>query len=224
MVRAHTFCVVFALAAASTWAQDIITAQRYFEQVSEAFGAIKDYTCTLTLTRGDTISTGRLSYKSPNLLRLDYTNPPNQVLLADGKKLQIYVPSQNLILEQDLRNRSSAELEGMASSRALRLLSEGFDISYVDTPELVPLGPGSTEQVVKLRLTRRLPREMYREIVLSVTNDKLIRRMQGVLEDHSEIVMDYAGIRLNQNLSDNRFQAEQWPEAYVVRDFLSGGN
>ncbi len=211
------------LVAALTGAQDIVTAQSYFERVSEAFGSVKDYTCALTITRTDTITSGRLYYKSPNLLRLDYTVPANQVVLMDGKKLQIYIPSQNLILEQDLRSRSASELETMASSRALRLLSEGFDISYLDTPEPVPLSPGSSEQVVKLKLTRRLSREMYREIVISISENKLIRRMQGVLEDHSEIVMDYANIRVNQNLPDSRFQEGQWPEAYVVHDFLTGG-
>ncbi len=64
---------------------------------------------------------------------------------------------------------------------------------------------------------------MYREVVLSISKDLLIRRWEGKLEDRTSVVMDYAGIRLNQNLPASKFKEEAWPEANVYTDFLTGG-
>ena len=212
------------LAAVAVPAQDIVTAQEFFGKVSAKFAGIKDYSCDFTYTREDTVASGKLYYKSPNQLRLNYSVPDGQVVLMDGEKLQVYLPSLSLILEQTFDKKSSAELEAMASERALKLLADGYDIAYLESPGLVPLDDKSKEQVVKLKLTRRSATEMYREIVLDITPDFMIRRSEGLLEDRTTAVMDYTNIRVNQNLPASRFREEAWPEANVYSDFLTGND
>lgn len=224
LTRRYVLCCALALVAALTSAQEITTAQQFFQRVSEAFGGVNDYSCRFTLTRGDTVSTGSLYYKKPNLLRLDYATPAGQAILSDGKDLWVYIPSANLLLHQELKSRSAAELESMASAKALRMFQDGYDISYLDQPGPVALGPDSTEQVTKLRLTRSSSREMYREIILSIGPNMLIRRLEGTLEDHTEIVMDYANIRVNQGVPNSRFQEDDWADAAREDNFLTGGN
>ena len=224
MVRFLAFCGVLLTAAVAAPAQGFVTAQEFFGQVSAKFAAIKDYSCDFSYTREDTISSGKLYYKTPNLLRLNYSTPAGQVVLMDGEKLQIFIPSMSLILEQTFSKKSSSQLESMVSGRALRMLSDGYDFSYLDKPGGAPLDPGSKEQVVKLKLTRRSASEMYREIVLSISADMMIRRWEGLLEDRTTAVMDYTNIKMNQNLPASRFREEAWPEANVYSDFLTGND
>jgi len=222
LARFLAFCCVLLLAGVSAPAQDIVTAQDYFGKVSTKFGAIKDYSCDFVYTREETVSSGKLYYKTPNLLRLNYSTPAGQVVLMDGEKLQVFIPALSLILEQTFAKKSAAQLEAMAGGRALRMLQDGYDIAYLDSPLPIELDPGSTEKVVKLKLTRRSASEMYREIVLSVSTDFMIRRSEGLLEDRTTAVMDYTVIRMNQNLPASRFREEAWPEANVYSDFLTG--
>jgi outer membrane lipoprotein-sorting protein len=212
--------LLFAVAAVAP-AQDIVTAQEFFSKVSAKFGTIKDYSCDFRYDKDDTVSSGKFYYKAPNLIRMDYSSPKGQVVLMDGEKLQILIPSLSLILEQ-VFTKSTTRVD-MGTERALRMLSDGYDIAYLDKPEPVPLEPGSKEQVTKLRLTRRLASEMYREVVLSISKELLIRRWEGKLEDRTSMVMDYSNIRLNQNIPASRFDDEAWPEANVYTDFLTGG-
>ena len=73
-------------------AQDILTAANYFNEISQRYGKIQDYEADITITRGEDIMAGKLFYKTPNLLRIDFTEPKDQVLVTDGKLLTIYIP------------------------------------------------------------------------------------------------------------------------------------
>jgi outer membrane lipoprotein-sorting protein len=221
LARSLTFLGLLLLVVAVAPAQDIVTAQEFFGKVSTKFGTIKDYSCDFTYSKDQAVSSGKLYYKAPNLIRMDYSSPKGQVVLMDGEKLQILIPSLSLILEQ-VFTKSTARAE-IGTERSLRMLSQGYDMAYLDKPEPVPLEAGSKERVTKLRLTRRLSSEMYREVVLSISAEMLIRRWEGTLEDRSSVVMDYANIRLNQNIPASRFNDEAWPEANVYTDFLTGG-
>jgi outer membrane lipoprotein-sorting protein len=219
--RSRAICCILLAVTVLAPAQDIVTAQEFFGKVSAEFGAIKDYSCDFTYTREESISTGKMYYRAPNLLRMDYAAPKGQVLLMDGEALQVLIPSLGLILRQAF-SKSTAR-QDLASAVGLRMLSEGYEIAYLDAPGLVPLDEGSREQVTKLKLTRRSASEMYREIVLSISKDFLIRRWEGTLEDRTVVAMDYVNIRLDQNLPASKFNDEAWPDANVYDDFLTGG-
>jgi outer membrane lipoprotein-sorting protein len=215
-------CGVLLAVATLAPAQEIVTAQEFFGKVSATFGTIKDYSCDFTYTRSDTVSGGKMYYRAPNLLRLDYSTPKGQTVLMDGEKLQILIPSLSLILEQKFGKATARQ--DVASEKALRMLADGYDIAYLDSPSPVPLEAGSKELVTKLKLTRRSASEMYREITLSISRDLFIRRWEGLLEDRSSVVMDYTSVRLNQGLPASKFSDEAWPEANVYPDFLTGSD
>jgi hypothetical protein len=68
----------------------------------------------------------------------------------------------------------------MASAQGLQLLRRGYVPAFVTGPAPVPLEERSREMVVKLRLTRRLVSEGFREIILCIDPERrLIRRIEG---------------------------------------------
>ena len=83
------FCAFFI--STVLFAQNITTASAYFKTISEYYGTIKDYEVNFEIKVDKSESRGKLSFKAPNLLRMDYTNPEEQVICFNGDVLTIYI-------------------------------------------------------------------------------------------------------------------------------------
>lgn len=201
-------------------AQEIQTAENYFDEVSARYGKIQDYTAIISITQGETVMSGTLYYKNPNLLRIDFTEPEDQVLVTNGSELTIYIPRYEVILVQKLRRRSQAALANMASEQGLNLLKKNYGVAYLSGPEFLPLEEGSDEQVRKLKLESGSTAEGFRQIVLAIGRTGLIRRITGVTIGYEEFVLDLTDIVVNQNIPDTRFEYDSPPYANVYNDFL----
>lgn len=213
--------LIFAvLMSVSVFGQEILTAENYFDDVSARYGKIQDYTAEILITQDETIMTGRLYYKSPNLLRIDFSEPADQVLVTNGVELTIYIPRYEVILVQKLKRRSQAALANMASEQGLNLLKKNYGVAYLSGPESIPLEEGSSEQVRKLKLTSRSTAEGFRQIVIAVGTNGLIRRITAVTIGYAEFVLDLKNIIVNQNIPDTRFEYDSPPYANVYSDFL----
>ena len=201
-------------------AQEILTAENYFDEVSARYGKIQDYTASISITQGETVMAGVLYYKNPNLLRIDFTDPEEQVLVTNGLELTIYIPKYEVILVQRLRRRSQAALASMASEQGLNLLKKNYGVAYLSGPQFIPLEEGSQEQVRKLKLESRSTAEGFRQIVLAIGRTGLIRRITGVTIGYEEFMLDLTDIVVNQNIPDTRFEYDSPPYANVYNDFL----
>jgi len=201
-------------------AQQIKTAENYFDEVSARYGKIQDYTARISITQGETVMAGVLYYKNPNLLRIDFTDPEDQVLVTNGSELTVYIPRYEVILVQRLRRRSQAALANMASEQGLHLLKKNYGVAYLSGPEFVPLEEGSDERVRKLKLESRSTAEGFRQIILAIGRTGLIRQITGVTIGYEEFVLDLTDIVVNQNIPDTRFEYDSPPYANVYNDFL----
>jgi len=216
-----TVCVlVFAAAAAGGTAQDIRTATDYFDWVSEQYGKIEDYQAEVKIIRDETEMAGELFYKNPNLLRIDFSDPEEQVLVVDGKKLTIYIPRHSVIMEQPLKRRSSASVASMASSQGLHLLKRNYSIAYLEGPDPLPLDKDSRVRVVKLKLVWRTNDAGFRQLIVSVGENGLIRRIIGVTLEYEELQFDFTNIVINQEIPDARFEYESPASANIFNNFL----
>lgn len=206
------------LAALPVTSQQVVTAESFFETVSATYRGIVDYQAEIRITQGDGVMEGTLSYKSPNLLRIDFSQPAGQVIVSDGARLTVYYPALDVVFEQALRGRGS--VAGLASRQGLHYLQSNYAIAYLEEPAPVALEPGSNERVVKLRLTSRATSEGFRQLEIAVSPSNLIRRITGVTVGFQEHRLDFLAIRTNQNIPDGRFNYEPPPSANIYRDFL----
>ncbi len=211
---------ILLLVSAAAYAQDILTAPSFFDSVSERYGEVTDYVATIRILRGEEEMVGTLYYRSPNLLRIDFAAPEEQVLVSDGTSLMIYVPRFNVVLQQSLRRRSAEAIASMASRQGLHLLRNNYSIAYLDDPDPVRLDDESREPVTKLRLTWRSTSEGFRQLVLSISDDLLIRRIEAVAVNYDEIQFDFENVRLNQNIPATRFEYDPPASANVYSNFL----
>ena len=231
-------------------AQRIQTAAEFFESLSERYGQIEDYTADITIKSEEQISLGILSYQRPNRIRIDFEEPPGQILVSDGEVLQVYIPHFNVVLQQRLRRRSDESLAALASEQGLDLLERNYSIAYLDTPDLVPLDsprddadsddeesaedqpeqdepeqdlPEGTLMVTKLKLDWKTNREGYRQLILSVTEDLFIRRIIGITLNYEEIQFDFEDVQTNQGIPETRFEYDAPASANLFNNFLFEG-
>jgi len=204
--------------------QEIVTADKYLERVSERYGNIKDYEAQVNIRSGSTDMIGNLSFLDPFFLRIDFTKPAEQVLVFNGQLLTVYLPDLRAVLNQPVapaRRTTGATGASMASAQGLQLLRRGYIPTFVSGPEPVPLDEREREAVVKLRLTRRLASEGYREIILSVNPDTLlIRRIEGRTIADVLVRFDFLNVKTNVGIPEQRFVYDSPASANLYNNFL----
>ena len=204
-------------------AQEIITADRYMEMMSERYGVIRDYEAHIDIRSGSSDMNGNVSYLSPSFLRIDFARPLDQVIVFNGELLTVYLPEFRAVLNQTINQsrRSSVSGAAMASAQGLNLLRRNYVPSFVTGPDPVPLDANTPEPVVKIRLTRRSVSEGFREIILSVSPEaRLIRRIEGRTIAESDVRFDFTNIKINQGIPEQRFIYDSPASANLYNNFL----
>jgi outer membrane lipoprotein-sorting protein len=197
-------------------AQEIVTAQEFLTKVSDVYASLHDYAATIKITKGDVVQNGFLMYSDRNLLKIEFSNPPGQIVLVDGEKLSIYVPRYGIILEQ----RYSASGANVASAKGLSLLLDNYMVAYA-VKGTVPLDENSNVMVTKLLLTPYSgSAEGFKQIILYIDSNYLIRRVEGTTVQMEKIAFDFFGIKLNFGIPLTKFDFDPPAMTNVYPDFL----
>jgi outer membrane lipoprotein-sorting protein len=235
-----------------TVARELVTAEVFFEDVARTYAAIEDYQANVVVaTRrfgpvtDDGVQAGAaacgsierevelsrmegaLSFKRPDLLRIDFTMPDGQVLVSNGELLTIYIPALDYIIEQRLDAAATPAQRslpaGLTTMAGLRFFRFNYGIAYKAGPDPEPLNDdGSGPQVVKLVLERQVAEEAFEKIEVAVGDDKLIRSIVGVYRSGDRFAIEFGAVRIDRSIPDARFQYESPPDANVYHDVLFG--
>ncbi len=209
----------FSLALAN--AQSILTAAAFFQTVSAEYGKIQDYEATADIKAGRQNMEGKISFKRPDLLRIDFSNPENQVITYNGDTLTIYLPGSDAVLQQVVEKSSATGGANLATPQGLSLMSRYYAVAYEVGQEAVPLDEGSDEMVVKLVLSRRNTSEAFRFIRVAILPDsKLIRRIEAVTPQGETFSFNFTNYVINSGISDQRFIYDPPSSANYYNNFL----
>jgi outer membrane lipoprotein-sorting protein len=200
-------------------AQEILTAGRYLDQVSERYSAIRDWDARIAIQSGSSRMTGYAMSLGPNFLRIDFSSPAGQIIIYNGESLMIYLPGERAILNQSVTGQNTGA--NVATSRGLTLLKRNYIPAYVVGPNPVPLEDGSSEMVIKLRLARRSISEGFQEIILDINpGTKLIRRITGRTVSDITVRFDFSNVRTNVGIPEGRFTFDAPPTSNMYNNFL----
>ena len=221
-----SFLILFLLVGVifSGFSQEIITADRFLDTVSERYATIRDYEARVVIRSDTAEMAGNLSFLEPNFLRIDFTDPADQALIFNGELLTVYIPRLRAVLNQAVTpaRRAGSPVGGasLASAQGLQLLRRGYVATFVTGPDPVLL-EGTQESVVQLRLTRRLVSENFREIILSIDPEtRLIRRIEARTLTNALVRFDFTNIRTNVGIPEQRFVYVPPPHANMYNNFL----
>ncbi len=206
-----------------SFSQSILTAADFFDSVSANFGSVQTYEADLDIRMGSSsnLMRSRVSFKQPNLLRIDFSSPATQTIVFNGNQLTVFLPNSNVILTQTVQGQGGAA-GGMnlATPEGLTLMKRYYSISYETGQDAVPLDE-SGEMVVKLVLTRRNTTEGFRTIRLAINPETLlIRRVEAVSVTGIAYTFDFYNYSINQNIPDMRFIYDLPPTSNTYNDFL----
>ncbi len=226
-------CAPLLFVSAPLFAQNTITTvDTFFSSVSEVYAGLRDYSADITIsytgqTSADSeVMRGRVSYKSPELLRIDFSSPAEQTIVFDGSVLTVYLPAPyNAVLTQAVNPAESGNIgaggASLATPEGLSLMRRYYSIAYETGPDPVPLEEGSRVRVIALSLARRSTTEMFRTMRLLVDYDsKLIRRVEADTITGTRIVFTFSNYSLNQGIPDARFVYDSPSSANVYDNFL----
>ncbi len=215
-----TVIIVCAILVITASAQDLITAEQYYKQVSSVYSQVKDYEAQVTITISKTKMTGKLLFKNPGMVRIDFTQPASQVIVYNGQTLIIYVPEYRAVFTQEVSG-TGAESAAMASGEGLRMMGRNYIITFEKSPTPVPLSDTEPEQVVKLLLKRKTVAEGFTTIILSINPEtKLIRRMEGTTLTGDKCIFDFTAIKLNTGITSSRFLYDIPASTNVFNNFI----
>jgi len=155
---------------------------------------------------------GSLWLKKPGKMRWEYRSPKEKLFLSDGKDAWFYIPG-----ERQVRRTSVKKLDDLRSPLALLLgktrlekeldgLSQASDIS--------PMTPGN----IVLRGVPKGMADRINEVVLEITSDHRIVRIQFQEADESVTEYQFSGQHENGDISDQRFRFTPPPGAEIVDD------
>lgn len=210
---------MFLVMGTSVFAQNITTASAYFKSVSEYYGTLKDYEVDFEIKMDKQETAGVLSFKAPDLLRMDYTNPKEQVIVFNGELLTVYLPNSSAVLQQQVQDNESAV--SLSTPQGLALLSRYYTVAYETGQNAEPLEEGSDEMVIKFILSRKSTAEAFRYIKIAVTaSSNLIRRIEAVTPKGEEFIFNFYDYKLDQGISDQRFIYDAPPSANNINNFL----
>ena len=216
-VRLASFCIVGLLNLSLAFSQAITTASDYFKTVSDHYGTIQDYEADVDITTGGSTMNGKVSFKRPEMLRIDFTEPAEQVILFNGDNLTIYLPGASAILEQSVGSSGASA----ATPQGLNLLRRYYTVAYETGQDAEPLEDGSDEMVVKLVFYRRSASEAFTEIHIAVeAGTLLVRRVTATTQQNETFTFDFYNYRLNTNISVQRFVYEPPSSANEYNNFL----
>ncbi|MBR4373778.1 MAG: outer membrane lipoprotein carrier protein LolA [Treponema sp.] len=203
---------------AHVFADGIVTASSFFDSVSSVYASLRTYEANLDIKAGRTTMSGKVSFKRPDLLRIDFTNPSEQVICFNGDRLTIYLPGSSAILNQSVQANSGAN---MATSQGLSLMKRYYNIAYEKSSAPVPLSEDSSEQVIKLTLSRKNTAEAFRYIKMAILPEsKLIRRIEGITPQGESFVFTFSSYATNVQIPDNRFVYDAPSSANNYNNFL----
>jgi outer membrane lipoprotein carrier protein len=153
---------------------------------------------------------GSLWLKKPGKMRWEYRSPKEKLFLSDGKDAWFYLPG-----DRQVRRSSVKKLDDLRSPLGFllgktRLEKELDGLSLAS--DVAPLTPGNT-------VLRGVPKTMadrINEVVLEVTPDYHIARIQFEEADESVTEYRFSEQRENAAIADQRFRFSPPPGVEIV--------
>jgi outer membrane lipoprotein-sorting protein len=196
----------------------MVSADEFFAALSSHYAGIKSYEASVSFKQDTSLSSGKLSYKSPDKLNIRFDSPAGQVFNFDGKKLDVSLPSQKVYLEQEYKTLPDDQLAGVATGQALVVIKNEYSVAYLTGPGTFPLDKDTNELVTKLKLVARASTS-FSDMIMSV-KDQVIRRIEATLTNGSTMVVDFTNVKPNVLIPDSRFAFAVSGDYELVKNWL----
>ena len=212
------FLIMSASALLSSYKFDFITVGDVVREIRAAYGGIDTYQANFTIESErhgrKTVQRGVIRFKNSDRLVMDFTQPANQKIVSNGKMLWIYIPSMNVVAEQDLKSDSGLFAAG--SKSGLNRLFSKYHYRFASKEQPETMKDGS--KMYTLELKQRESRSGYREINLLVDENYFITKAEGVTSTGKKVSISLTDFKTDVDLPGSLFKFDIPARARVLKN------
>ncbi|HEY1405864.1 MAG TPA: outer-membrane lipoprotein carrier protein LolA [Spirochaetota bacterium] len=197
---------------------DFTTVSDVVKSVKKRYGEIECYSAEFKITSDKggkkTVQQGYVKSKYPDKLLVEFSIPAGQRIVANDRTMWIYMPSLNVVAEQDLNNADASLFSGTKSglSRLFNKFHYKFDAK--DQPSADADG----KKYYTLFLKQKESRSGYRTLKLWISEDYLIKKAVGETSSGKKVEIEFSNIKTNENFPNGIFKFDVPSQARVIKN------
>lgn len=198
---------------------EFTTVSDIVKRVKDRFGALESYQADFQVI-SEKLGTkvyknGKIYYKNSNKMLLEFTKPQGQKIISDGKTMWIYIPSMNVVAEQDLKSDSDSIFSSGTQSGLKRLFSK-YHYKFASKTQPEKQSDGSMEYTLFLK--QRETRSGFRTMKLWISEDYLITRAFGESSTGKNVEIKFEGINTKESVPNSKFSFDIPSNARVIKN------
>ncbi len=217
----YLFAVYLLLAAGSglfAYKFDFVTVGDVVKEIRSAYGKLDSYQASFTIESERhgkrMLQKGIIRFKNSDRIVMDFYQPSNQKIVSNGKTMWIYIPSMNVVAEQDLN--SGAGLFSSGSKSGLNSLFSKYHYRFASKEQPETMKDGSKKYTLELK--QKESRSGYREINLQVDENYFITMAQGVTSTGKKVSIVLTDIKKNIDLPESIFKFDVPARAGILKN------
>jgi outer membrane lipoprotein-sorting protein len=133
---------------------------------------------------------------------MEFTSPSRQKLVSNGQTMWIYIPSMNVVAEQDLTSESGLFTSG--SEAGLNRLFSKYHYRFASKEEPETMKDGSKQYTLVLK--QKETRGGYKTINLWISENYFIQRAEGFTSSGKKIEITLSDIKTDVDLPNSLFK------------------
>ena len=197
---------------------EFVTVGDVVKKIQEKFASFETYQANFNVVSDKMdkkkVQTGTISYKASNKLLINFTSPQGQKIVADDKMMWIYMPSMNVVAQQDLKSDSG--VFSMQSKIGLRRLFSKYHYRFEGKDQPAVQKDGSKQYVIFLK--QKESRSGFRTMTLWVSEDYMIVRAEGETSSGKKVTVSFSQIKTGINLPNGMFKFDPPNQARIIKN------
>lgn len=198
---------------------DFTTVSDVVKKVRDKFSSIDSYQANFKINSDKmgkrSAQSGTVRYKSSSRLLVEFDQPYGQKIITSGNTMWIYIPSMNVVAEQDLKSSSDSLFTSNTASGLQRLFSK-YHYKFASREQPEPQADGSKKYT--LMLQQKESRSGFRTLKLWISEDYLITRASGETSNGKKVDIDFSNIRTDVDLPNGLFKFDIPSKARVIKN------
>ncbi|MBN1497977.1 MAG: outer membrane lipoprotein carrier protein LolA [Spirochaetes bacterium] len=209
---------LFSISGAHAFKFDFTTVSDVVDDIKKNFGSIDSYQANfsiLTEKNGKTTrQTGTIKYKANNRLSIEFSQPYGQKIVSNGKTMWIYIPSMNVVAEQDLDPESGIFTAGTRNGLNWLFSKYHYRFASKEQPEVQNDGTKRYTLILKQKESR----SGYRKMKLWANERYFIVRAQGETSTGKKVDITFTDLKTNISMPNGIFKMDIPSQARVIKN------
>ena len=197
---------------------DFTTVSDIVDNIKKNFGKMDSYQANFTIVSDKGGRTnhqaGTIKYKAHNKLCIEFSQPIGQKIVSNGKTMWIYIPSMNVVAEQDLNSDTGIFTSGSKSGLSWLFSKYHYRFASKDQPETQDDGTKRYTLILKQKESR----SGFRKMKLWVTERYFIIRAQGETSTGKKVDIAFSDLKTNVSLPNGLFKFDVPSQARVIKN------